>query len=378
MLNIIYCNSWFIRLVSLRSNEMLSKVVLGLCLLAVVFGEQTRYDGYQVLRVKLNSKRELNVMHEIEKELGDNVEFWQSTRVLARPVDIMVKPKHQYYVKALLKAAGLQYEIMMDDIQKVIDDQREKMDGRMSSSDVASFDYSVYHTYEEYEFQQYTFKKKPKKTLFIIESQLKGSGMSGKPVVWFEGGIHAREWISPATVMYFTSKLLENYASDSDEEVRLLDGLDWLIVPSLNVDGYVFTWAENGDRLWRKTRSINQGTSCKGTDPNRNWDYKWGGEGASTWACSLTYRGSGPHSEVEIKAVTDYLMKVKKTQDVRVFVDWHSYSQLWLAPWSYSASAPDPENSRQLLALGDEAVAKIKEVHGSTYISGPSAQTLCK
>lgn len=29
-----------------------------------------------------------------------------------------------------------------------------------------------------------------------------------KPVVYFEGGIHAREWISPATVMYFTAKVI--------------------------------------------------------------------------------------------------------------------------------------------------------------------------
>merc|ERR1719471_2857661 len=34
-----------------------------------------------------------------------------------------------------------------------------------------------------------------------------GDGRS-KPVVWIDGGIHAREWISPATVMYFMNKML--------------------------------------------------------------------------------------------------------------------------------------------------------------------------
>ena len=28
-----------------------------------------------------------------------------------------------------------------------------------------------------------------------------------KPAVWFDGGIHAREWISPASVMYFTNQV---------------------------------------------------------------------------------------------------------------------------------------------------------------------------
>ncbi|XP_071944100.1 uncharacterized protein [Antedon mediterranea] len=361
------------------------KTVAVVCLLAaLVVAEQTRYDGYQVFRVTLNSERELNLMHEMEKRLGDRVEFWQSTRALSRPVDVMVKPQEQHYVKTLLEAAGLEFDVMMDDVQKVIDDQR--MDDRVTSSDLATFDYSVYHTYEEIQqwikdmvaaypgiTEEFTignsYEGRP-----IGGIKLKGSGSIGKPVVWFEGGIHAREWISPATVMYFTNKLLENYNAGSAEEVRLLDGLDWLIVPSLNVDGYAYTWS--GDRLWRKTRSPNPGTLCIGTDPNRNWAYKWGGDGASTWPCSITYRGSEPHSEIEIRSVTDYLLNVNKTQDVRVFVDWHSYSQLWLAPWSYSATVENPRNSDQQLALGDEAVAEIKKIHGKEYISGPSAKTL--
>ena len=32
------------------------------------------------------------------------------------------------------------------------------------------------------------------------------------------------------------------------------------------------------DRMWRKTRSPNAGTTCVGTDPNRNWGEGWGGK----------------------------------------------------------------------------------------------------
>jgi len=34
------------------------------------------------------------------------------------------------------------------------------------------------------------------------------------------------------------------------------------------------------DRLWRKTRSKhpNPKVKCRGVDPNRNWDFHWGGE----------------------------------------------------------------------------------------------------
>ena len=57
--------------------------------------------------------------------------------------------------------------------------------------------------------------------------------------------------------------------------VALVQKYDWVILPVFNVDGYVFT--HNGNRMWRKTRSPNSGRSCMGTDPNRNWNFKWGG-----------------------------------------------------------------------------------------------------
>lgn len=32
------------------------------------------------------------------------------------------------------------------------------------------------------------------------------------------------------------------------------------------------------DRMWRKTRSKNAGSMCRGVDPNRNWDAGFSGE----------------------------------------------------------------------------------------------------
>lgn len=93
--------------------------------------------------------------------------------------------------------------------------------------------------------------------------------------------------------------------------------------------GFIYT--QTTDRMWRKNRVANSGSNCAGTDLNRNWPYKWNGQGSSTNPCSETYRGSSAGSSVENKALTGWLSNLKKTQSVKLFIDWHSYSQLFMS-----------------------------------------------
>ena len=58
-----------------------------------------------------------------------------------------------------------------------------------------------------------------------------------KPVVWIDGGIHAREWISPASVMYIVHELLEK----SGHHLSMLTKYDFYIMPMMNPDGYEYT-----------------------------------------------------------------------------------------------------------------------------------------
>lgn len=84
---------------------------------------------------------------------------------------------------------------------------------------------------------------------------------SGSKVIFFECGIHSREWVTIAFGTWLSNKLLTD-----DSLAPLLGNYKFIIVPVLNVDGFVFTHTSN--RLWRKTRS-RQIWGCRGVDPNR-------------------------------------------------------------------------------------------------------------
>ncbi|VDO50370.1 unnamed protein product [Brugia timori] len=88
---------------------------------------------------------------------------------------------------------------------------------------------------------------------------------------------------------------------------RLVDDMDWFIVPLLNPDGYEYTRSSTNPevRLWRKNRSPitcriaqngifsqPQQECCQGVDLNRNYDWHYGMEGSSNDPCSEIYQVS--------------------------------------------------------------------------------------
>ncbi|CAH2268466.1 jg16896 [Pararge aegeria aegeria] len=78
-----------------------------------------------------------------------------------------------------------------------------------------------------------SFEGRPIKYLKISKDNFK----SGKPVIFLDAGLHAREWITIPTVTYAIHKLVENVT-----EPDLLDKFDWILFPVVNPDGYKYSY----------------------------------------------------------------------------------------------------------------------------------------
>lgn len=200
-------------------------------------------------------------------------------------------------------------------------------------------------------------------------------GYDGGPAIVWQGGAHCREWISHSSIMWMVRHLLE---TDEPAWLALLRELKFIIIPVLNPDGYKWTWQEEGDRLWRKNRSPNDGfPACPGTDLNRNWDDgHWGMDEncASTNPCSIVYRGAGPFSEAEAEAVRAYLAGIRASGTPLVGgIDWHSFTQLLLRPYGWAPPAVEvPPNDDMQRITSERMSVAAEAVHGKYYEPRPA------
>jgi murein tripeptide amidase MpaA len=289
--------------------------------------------------------------------------------------DVRIAPVDIEQVKAYLASNGIEYSVMISDVEA----SQEQLTAAPDDDWFKSYhDYNATVNWMKNLVTQFPSlatlvtigTSYQGRTIYGVHVTGKNSSNAAKPGIFYDGGIHAREWISPATVSFILNNLLTLYGTDQ-EVTALVDAIEWTIVPIFNPDGYQYTF--NGDRMWRKTRMPNKGTSCMGTDPCRNSATGWGGGGSSADPCDDAYRGTKPFDQPEVNAVAQY---IKNLGNIQGYTNFHSYSQLYMTPWGYTFSLPPQKDYQLQTAFAKKAVAAIKAVHGKVYVSGPIAPTI--
>ena len=197
-----------------------------------------------------------------------------------------------------------------------------------------------------------------------------------EPAVYYFGAHHAREPISTETAFYVLNYLVDNYGTDPEVTENVNTKEIWF-VPIVNPDGHEVVLNQlNLD--WRKNIRDNDGNGSvtpgswgypDGVDPNRNYGWHWGGEGASSDPESQTYHGPEVFSEPELQAIRDLLAD----NHFVAGISYHSYSELVLWPYGYTSNAVAPDVDA-ISDLGTMVGESIPGIYGGHYTPEPSWQ----
>ncbi len=204
-----------------------------------------------------------------------------------------------------------------------------------------------------------------------------------EPATLTNGGIHAREWQSPETVTGIM-ELFALHEQDHHFYDYLRDNVNMIIIPSLNIDGFLQTqrypslnymqsdpdYPNDYPRDGRMRRKNMLATDedlyttfdhLNGVDLNRNSSPFWASNPyrSSPDLSSIVHHGAGAASEPEIQAL-DAAAQLGPIDRLRIFTDVHSFSlvHFWV------------RNHNARLALQTEKVLRTFSNHHVEFPAG--------
>lgn len=203
--------------------------------------------------------------------------------------------------------------------------------------------------------------------------------------VLFIGQVHAEEVIGVEITLELIGQLIER--RDEEPFRERLEGLELYFIPTLNPDG--FDVVHRGmDISYRKNCSDNIGDGrfryldriggdSSGVDLNRNFRLHWDRgdslfQGAGNAEAYNYYRGAGPFSEPETRALRD----VMAARRFLFSISYHSSrsgrnAELVIGPWNWEGKYPPDDGALQ--ALGGALASRLPRQAGDGFYSSVRA-----
>jgi hypothetical protein len=346
------------------------------------------YVNDKLVRLEPLTDEHVNYLRALEEDT--TLDFWTEIVGPNQPIDLHLRENEFDQYISQFKQYSLPFTVLVNDLQEVIDNEQkeiaqDRLMRQIKSRWLGQTKADIVGTYASYNDMVAFLQEKATADPTHIQVQAIGNTYEGRPLqvisiqfnplstrnIWIDCGIHAREWITPATCIYLVDKLIQDY-NNNDATIRdLLNYWTVYVAPSLNPDGYAFSQT-SGNRLWRKNRSRIPTSTCIGTDLNRNYPWRWMTGGASNNPCSETYGGRSAGSEIETVNVVNFLQSKIGTWDM--YMSFHAYGQWWFTPYGYSTNLPADYNT--LLALANSGAAAITAVNNRRYAVGSVARLL--
>ncbi|CAG5004961.1 unnamed protein product [Parnassius apollo] len=340
-------------------------------LIACASSEKVRFDNYSLYKIFPQNEQQVRVLQDLYNK-ETQYDFWNHPTMSAEYVNVLSSPLDRSRLESFLNKTDMKFVITIENVQEIIDNQ---FVSNYTRNNIRSMSWSRYYDLDSINAWLEDLKDAYSNIVTLItggqsyESRdikgIKLSHGSGRRAIFIEGGIHSREWISPATVCYIINELL---TSDDPETKAAAIDFDWYIFPVTNPDGYV--WTHEVDRLWRKNRR--PFGSEFGVDLNRNWNNNWLVAGSSSNPASNNFAGLGPFSEPESRSLSTYLRTIGDQIDL--YLSFHSFGHLLLLPFG---NTTEPlANYQDAINIGRRAMGALSVRYETSYVTGNIAEAI--
>ncbi|OWR54814.1 hypothetical protein KGM_212730 [Danaus plexippus plexippus] len=363
-----------------NGHDMRALVCLFLGLVAsTLAGNHDKYSGYTVYGVHIDDHYHQKVLSVLQRDI--DLDVWRHGVPKARDALVMVSPENRLQFLKILEENNMHHYIHLHDVARSLKQSDDDfLRWKLSRGNELSIfeDYPTYGDVIDYMERiarnnsaiatlvnaGNSFEGRPVKYLKISTTNFTDTS---KPIYFLEATMHAREWVTTQTALYTIHRLIEDLKT---EDRDLIEGIDWIIFPVVNPDGYEFS--HTTDRMWRKTRSFNATISatCYGVDPNRNFDIEFNTVSVSPDPCSQIYPGHEAFSEPETRYVRDILLEYNNR--IQVFMDVHSYGNYIVYGFDNGTLPQNALHIHHVGALMGAAIDTLKLQKAPFYIVGNS------